>query len=157
MGVDTTSLCSADKCLKRVCRCVTSHSRSATRSHRLLTSSTLRRLVPPLSPLAHEPRGGPIKDPFILCQLKLTVVSNFHRFYWTYMVHPLKCVCVCKFSVTAALLLCVTCCDKICKYIRLIYSLRCRFKGYSLAIRYWWDSCESSFVSTQNTKASLQS
>ena len=28
------------------------------------------------------------------------------------MVHPLKCVC--KFSVTATLLLCVTDCDKIC-------------------------------------------
>ena len=30
----------------------------------------------------------------------------------TAMVHPLKCVC--KFSVTATLLLCVTVCDKIC-------------------------------------------
>ena len=77
MGVDTTSLCSADKCLKRVCRCVTSHSRSATRSHRLLTSSTLRRLVPPLSPLAHEPRGGPIKDPFIFRQLETDCSTNY--------------------------------------------------------------------------------
>jgi hypothetical protein len=34
-------------------------SRSATRSHWLLTSSTLRRLVPPLSPLTHEVRGAP--------------------------------------------------------------------------------------------------
>ena len=35
-------------------------SRSATRSHWPMTLSSLRRLVPPLSPLTHEVRGDPI-------------------------------------------------------------------------------------------------
>ena len=37
-----------------------SRSRSAIRSHWPLTSSTLRRLMPPLSPLAHAARGDPM-------------------------------------------------------------------------------------------------
>jgi hypothetical protein len=36
------------------------HSRSAIGSHWLLTLSTLRRPMPPLSPLTHEVRGDPI-------------------------------------------------------------------------------------------------
>ena len=45
--------------------CVTS--RSTTRSHWLLTASTLGRLVSPLSPLTHEVRVDPIKYCAILC------------------------------------------------------------------------------------------